>query len=315
MEGRTVNRHLTKYKFVTLTLAVMVLLLCIAVYVFHRPSPQQLGIQHPQVSLNKGVPVLPPVHHVDQTVHTPTFTGNVVDTSNPLRRKHPLAGVWDPSRLKVINACMTISGTVQDVIHEPSDADYHMNLRPDAKYMHLLNTFNNSLVHGNMVVEIIPLDQGRVPIPTVGEHITVTGAYVLDTLHGWMEIHPAWLINGKGSVTYTQSQLQQSMKEISASYKRLVRSSTIMVKSSNLNVYPGQDASLTVKTVPGAAGTIKVVYSPSNVVVITVYADEDGKMTFLWHVSRDTKPGNYPVLVKLYTHSAKLVLQVKASVV
>jgi hypothetical protein len=32
------------------------------------------------------------------------------------------------------------------------------------------------------------------PAPSIGQSIVVTGPYVLDAAHGWMEIHPAWAI-------------------------------------------------------------------------------------------------------------------------
>ncbi|MHB8438588.1 MAG: hypothetical protein ACYDD4_05425 [Acidimicrobiales bacterium] len=43
--------------------------------------------------------------------------------------------------------------------------------------------------------------------PPVGAQITVTGPYVLDGDHGWMEIHPAWSITvtGQGSSDPPQS--------------------------------------------------------------------------------------------------------------
>src|SRR5206468_1335184 len=34
----------------------------------------------------------------------------------------------------------------------------------------------------------------NITAPNDGAHVAVTGPYVLDTAHGWMEIHPAWVI-------------------------------------------------------------------------------------------------------------------------
>lgn len=105
------------------------------------------------------------------------------------RRLDPMAGVWDPGRLRLINPFMTVSGVVEDIVHESSDADYHIDLLPDPKFKYLLNNYNYTLQHGDLVVEVIALDDGKVPIPAVGEHITATGAYVIDTGHDWTEIH------------------------------------------------------------------------------------------------------------------------------
>src|SRR5205807_3689587 len=43
-----------------------------------------------------------------------------------------------------------------------------------------------------LVVEFMPRDGGHLPAPTVGEHISLTGAWVLDANHGWNELHPVW---------------------------------------------------------------------------------------------------------------------------
>jgi hypothetical protein len=136
----------------------------------------------------------------------------------------PLDGVYIASRLTVKNACMTVSGTVDCLKNEP-DGDIHIRLRPDSAFQHLLMPANayqqcSNQADPHLVVEIIPQvghppfpgnsanDAGFVspPEPAPGDHITVTGPYVLDSnaLHDllypgkdvkdWAEIHPAWNI-------------------------------------------------------------------------------------------------------------------------
>src|SRR5262245_38111270 len=137
---------------------------------------------------------------------------------------NPLAGVYFPSRLTVKNACVTVTGIVDCVKHEP-DGDFHIRVRLDAAYRRLLTPANAFQQCPNekdphLVVEIIP-QVGRFPLsdnsaddggfvtpaaPAAGDHITVTGPYVLDSniLHDliypgknvkdWAEIHPAWNI-------------------------------------------------------------------------------------------------------------------------
>jgi len=139
----------------------------------------------------------------------------------------PLDGVYLPSRLRVVKDCLTVSGIVDCVRHEP-DGDVHIRLRLARRYRRFLRPANAAQVcagrkgkagHGpHLVVEIIP-QHGGLPFPDnsadragfvtpraprVGDHITVTGPYVLDTnsLHdlifpgeqvkNWAEIHPAW---------------------------------------------------------------------------------------------------------------------------
>ncbi len=131
--------------------------------------------------------------------------------TNSQVRTNALAGVYHPSRLKVINKYETVSGTVIKIRDEP-DKDYHINLKLDSQYANLINSKNVSSEQGDLVVEVIPMDANKVPIPHVGQHITVTGAYVLDKDHGWMEIHPAWLINGKGSASYTAAEASASVQ-------------------------------------------------------------------------------------------------------
>ena len=137
----------------------------------------------------------------------------------------PLAGVYFPSRLHVLNRCMTVSGVVDCFKVEP-DGDVHLRIRLDPQFSGLLkpaNALQTCADHPgpHLVVEIIPqhpegllfrnndADAGGFidpHLPAPGEHVTVTGPYVIDTniLHrvlyqgraaeNWAEIHPAWAI-------------------------------------------------------------------------------------------------------------------------
>jgi hypothetical protein len=51
---------------------------------------------------------------------------------------------------------------------------------------------NRSKLGGNLVVEFMPRDGDHLPAPRVGDRISLTGAWVLDTNHGWEELHPVW---------------------------------------------------------------------------------------------------------------------------
>ncbi|MDB5053027.1 MAG: calcium-binding protein, partial [Bacilli bacterium] len=132
------------------------------------------------------------------TVISPSPTPNA---TNNQCRQDPLAGVYNPQRLEIKEPCKTVTGTVDKVTHE-KDGDYHINLKLDPEFADLINDKNVSGEHGNLVVEIIPLDEPKIPAPKKGQHIKVTGSYVLDKHHGWLEIHPAWIINDKGSVDF-----------------------------------------------------------------------------------------------------------------
>ena len=110
------------------------------------------------------------------------------------RSGSPLVGVYHPERLKVKSRCRVAVGRVEEVKFEEYDGDVHVELRVDASQAGLLAKGNEQL-GGTLVVEIIPWDRARVPVPEIGERIQVVGPWVDDTTHGWNEIHPAWWIS------------------------------------------------------------------------------------------------------------------------
>lgn len=99
-----------------------------------------------------------------------------------------LAGVYHPDRLHVLSPCRRASGTVVGLSHE-RDGDLHIALDTGGA---LVNAVNVSDLGGSLVVEFMPRDGGHLPAPSVREHISVTGAWVLDANHGWNELHPVW---------------------------------------------------------------------------------------------------------------------------
>jgi len=116
--------------------------------------------------------------------------------------------IYHPSRLHVVAACTTVTGTVESVRSEP-DGDVHLLLKLPASRSGLLNAGNFSDTHGDLVVEIICVGTvtqadaasacaghvNQVAVPSVGERIRISGTYVLDADHGWMEIHPVSLLS------------------------------------------------------------------------------------------------------------------------
>ena len=84
-----------------------------------------------------------------------------------------------------------------------------MRLYLDSQYNSLSNSANDQYQYGDLVVEIIsalPITQSdavsscqnytnNITIPSVNDHIIVTGPYVLDTNHyNWAEIHPVYTL-------------------------------------------------------------------------------------------------------------------------
>jgi len=115
--------------------------------------------------------------------------------------------VYNPYRLNIVKSCITASGVVDNVLQE-ADGDYHVRLRVDSQYSNLTNA-GNQHQYGDLVVEIVcalPVTQpdavstcqnytNNITIPSINDHITVTGPYVLDTNHyNWAEIHAVYTL-------------------------------------------------------------------------------------------------------------------------
>jgi hypothetical protein len=124
------------------------------------------------------------------------------------RSGDPLAGVYHPSRLVVKSRCRVASGTVEVVRFEPYDGDVHIELRLDPGQDGLVSRGNERLA-GNLLLEIVPLDRARVPVPKVGTRVGVVGPLVDDTAHGWREIHPAWAISSGTIVPASAEELRR----------------------------------------------------------------------------------------------------------
>ena len=118
--------------------------------------------------------------------------------------------VYNPGRLQIVNTCIIASGTV-DALRTEADGDYHVILHLDSPYSNLTNAANDQYQNGDLVVEIIcaalPITQqdavsacqnytNHITVPAIGQHITVSGPYVLDNDHsGWAEIHPVYSLS------------------------------------------------------------------------------------------------------------------------
>jgi hypothetical protein len=111
--------------------------------------------------------------------------------------------VYDSGRLQLRQPCITVTGTVTD-FHSNDDGDVDIRIDVDQPYKNLLNGGNISDLNGHLQTEAICQApptvadaiqacrgfNGSVAVPAVGAHVQVTGSYVFDTNHGWMEVHP-----------------------------------------------------------------------------------------------------------------------------
>src|SRR5438270_2385974 len=109
---------------------------------------------------------------------TPARSGHHVACQAP---SDVLAGVYHPYRLHILASCRSVSGTVIEIRHE-EDGDLHIDLNTGGA---LTNSTNGSAQGGSLLVEFMARDGGHLPAPGVDDHISLTGAWVLDTDHGW----------------------------------------------------------------------------------------------------------------------------------
>lgn len=117
----------------------------------------------------------------------------------------PEAGIHNPDRLQVLARCKHAEGTVTDIALE-DDGDYHVWFRADSAYEYLLNAQDHFQAQPAMLGEITPrcpaatnppdarsaarCPKSNLTIPKLGDRIAIDGPWVLDTDHGWREIHP-----------------------------------------------------------------------------------------------------------------------------
>jgi hypothetical protein len=135
-----------------------------------------------------------------------THQASIVGTPSLCRDPNNISShIYNPARLQTVKDCATVSGKVDNVITE-DDGDYHVWFHVDSQYANLPNSVNNDYRQGDLLAEIIcatTVNQqdavlacenytNHVLLPTVNQNITVTGPYVLDSTHGWMEIHPVY---------------------------------------------------------------------------------------------------------------------------
>jgi hypothetical protein len=111
--------------------------------------------------------------------------------------------VWSPTRLQVLDKCKTVTGIIVER-NADADGDEHMLLKLDTGQENLLRKKNLSKKGGNLVIEAVCINHitrkiakgvckgyiNHVQLPSVGDHVKVTGSYVIDTHNGWSEIHP-----------------------------------------------------------------------------------------------------------------------------
>ena len=124
--------------------------------------------------------------------------------------------VYHPTRLIVLQNCVTITGQIVDATKPPAhhqadgvrheaDGDTHGWLKVDPQFANLINAGDSSNEGGNLVFEIVchytvtqpdaksacSSYSDHVTIPPIGTHVAITGTLVREKNHQhWNEIHP-----------------------------------------------------------------------------------------------------------------------------
>lgn len=137
-------------------------------------------------------------HKAKEYASAATVTASASDC-DPEKWKH----VYDPDRLQVLDNCKVVTGVITERNADP-DGDEHMLLKLDKGQNHLLKKKNKTKKDGCLVIEAVCVNNitrkrakgacngyaNNVWLPKVGDHVKVTGSYVLDSHNGWTEIHP-----------------------------------------------------------------------------------------------------------------------------
>jgi len=109
--------------------------------------------------------------------------------------------VYQPERLRVIEACTAVEGSVVS-LHQAKHGDLHIGLDPEQKST--LNLTNVMHAQRHLIVEVVcdhpAVNQkaasacagftSPITAPRIGDRVRITGAYVTDRDDGWNEIHP-----------------------------------------------------------------------------------------------------------------------------
>ena len=110
-------------------------------------------------------------------------------------RQDPMVGVPQPTRFVVVAGCSTVSGTVRQVRRDPVDGELNIQVVPDQAYSRFLPPVNQ----GQLRAVAVPQDVPGLTVPTVGQHATFYGAWVLDrNQHHQAAMHPVWMIQPTG---------------------------------------------------------------------------------------------------------------------
>lgn len=164
----------------------LISLIIISCFVFYSCTNSSAGINSNSTKLTSA-------KERDDSVNSPT------SDCDPNLWKY----VYDASRLQVLDKCKIVTGIIEETSAD-EDGDQHMLLKLDKGQKDLLTKKNKIKKQGDLVIEAVCINNitrkkamgactgyvNHVMLPQVGDHVKVTGSYVIDSHNGWAEIHP-----------------------------------------------------------------------------------------------------------------------------
>jgi micrococcal nuclease len=139
---------------------------------------------------------------------------------------------------------------------------------------------------------------------------TIPG-YVTDEGYNLAVVRKSGPVSASKSVSASTS--QSSAAKSGSKVSSISSGNTLVVVSSHLTVARRHQASVTIRTKPGATGTIEVDYKsgPSHAKGLgPKQADSRGYITWTWTVGSNTTPGKWPVRISAAGRSITLYLTV-----
>ncbi len=208
------------------------------------------------------------------------------------------AHVYSPDRLTLLAACVTLTGTIDSETPQ-ADGDFHVRLRLDANQKcagkPCVNARNVSSQGGDLILEPVcenPISQADAVascegyhnpliLPQINSHVSVSGPFVLDTDHGWNEIHPLESVSVVPAPTPAPSPSPSTAPPLAALTVTVTASTYGFVSATTL---PGASCTAKAKLPSGRISTAAGLQA-------TVVAGDDGGVSWSYGTSSTTKAG------------------------
>lgn len=218
----------------------------------------------------------------------------------------PHAHVYSPDRLQLLAPCIELTGTIDSKTPE-ADGDYHIRLRLDPGQtcagQPCLDARNVSDQADDLILEPVcenPITQADavaacqgydnpLVLPSVGSHVSVMGPFVVDTDHGWNEIHPLESITVIEASSPSPSPTPSPSPQPTASAAPAPAALTVTITASSYGLVaattlPGASCKATAKLPSGRLST-------AAGLLPTVVAGSDGGVSWSYRAVSTTTPG------------------------